>query len=62
MSDYKGVSYKRATRKYQATTIINSELIHIGTFMEERDAAKAVDLYRLQRGLDAPNILKPFKK
>ena len=57
-SEYKGVSLNKSTQKWQATTIINSKLNHIGTYIRERDAALAVDVYRIKKGLSPVNILK----
>jgi hypothetical protein len=57
-SSYKGVSLNKATRKWQATSIIEGTLYHIGTYTREREAAIAVDIYRIKRGLEPCNILK----
>ena len=42
-SRYKGVSWKKSTKKWVATIKFNNKLYHLGTFKNEIDAAKAYD-------------------
>ena len=59
-SQYLGVTWSiRATKKpWRARVCIKGEETHIGSFAIEREAAKAVDMYRIQRGLEPINVLK----
>ena len=61
-SKYHGVSLHQRSGKYQAKIIIDGEWIHIGTFDDEREAAKQVDLTLISRWKDPVNVLKPLKK
>ncbi len=43
-SKYKGVSLNKLTHKWVARIGINNKIIHLGSFLNEIDAAKAYDL------------------
>ena len=62
-SKYRGVSFSiRGTKRpWKVRVSINGEDHHVGSFAIEREAAKAVDIFRAERGLDPVNILKKVK-
>lgn len=47
-SKYKGVSYKKATKKWRAQIGINGKKVHLGDFIDELDAAAAYDTAALE--------------
>jgi hypothetical protein len=58
-SKYNGVYFKQRSSKWEAYIKINDgERIQVGTFTNEREAAKAVDIARIKNGLEPVNILK----
>ena len=58
-SKYTGVSKKVNAKKFLAVCTIDKVRHHIGSFNIDREAAIAVDKFRIKKGLKPINILKP---
>ena len=55
-SKYKGVCYKSSTKKWRAYITVNKKPIELGSFKEERDAAKAYNKAAIKYHKEFANI------
>ena len=58
-SQYRGVGWKKANKKWQASCMVNYKLKHLGLFDSERDAAIARDAYAFSQGFELEGLNFP---
>jgi hypothetical protein len=60
-SKYYGVSWHRPNLKWVARIRIDGTPTHVGSFDDEREAARMVDMCLIKHHKDPRNVLKPKK-
>lgn len=62
-TNYKNICWRQKERKWEASIVFNKVRYPCGSYLEEIEAVKAVDLLIIKKGLDYKKlqILKPIK-
>ncbi len=55
-SKYSGVSWRKSARKWVAAVTIKGVKHHVGSFDDEREAAKMVDICLMKHGKEPKNL------
>lgn len=58
-SKYIGVSYRKSYRRWVASISIDKKRVYIGSFTDERQAARMVDITLIRYGKKPKNLFKP---
>ena len=55
-SQYYGVHWRKANRKWAARISVKGEQINVGSFSDEREAARMVDIALIKHNIDPRNF------